>query len=168
MTLSFRTDRSRQTMQTQISLLLEQQSDPGLHCLLFHLHHFDKILKVWLFCSNFRLITAKNYGVPKLRNSTVHVFLFPQLPPSVVITVCSVWSLMVCLSRLYLGVHTVLVSKETLYLYPPQKVVLGGYTVDSVIPRSFFFMVLLCNFSTYCPILFKFSPHLSHQTLHVL
>ena len=24
-------------------LLLEEQSDQGLHCLLFHLHHFDKI-----------------------------------------------------------------------------------------------------------------------------
>ena len=34
MTLSFRTDRSGQTVQTQIRLL---------RCLLFHLHHFDKI-----------------------------------------------------------------------------------------------------------------------------
>ena len=40
---SFRTDRSGQTVQTQIRLLLEEQSDQGLHCLLFHLHHFDKI-----------------------------------------------------------------------------------------------------------------------------
>ena len=43
MSLSFRTDRSGQTVQTQIRLLLEEQSDQGLHCLLFHLHHFDKI-----------------------------------------------------------------------------------------------------------------------------
>ena len=43
MTLSFRTDRSGQTVQTQIRLLLEEQSDQGLHCLLFHLHLFDKI-----------------------------------------------------------------------------------------------------------------------------
>ena len=42
-TLSFRTDRSGQTVQTQIRLLLEEQSDQGLHCLLFPLHHFDKI-----------------------------------------------------------------------------------------------------------------------------
>ena len=42
MTLSFRTDRSGQTVQTKIRLLLEEQSDHGLHCLLFHLHHFDK------------------------------------------------------------------------------------------------------------------------------
>ena len=39
MTLSFRTDRSGQAVQTQIRLLLEEQSDQGLHCLLFHLHH---------------------------------------------------------------------------------------------------------------------------------
>ena len=32
MTLSFRTDRSGQTVQTQIRLLLEEQSDQGLHC----------------------------------------------------------------------------------------------------------------------------------------
>ena len=43
MILSFRTYRSGQTVQTQIRLLLEEQSDQGLHCLLFHLHHFDKL-----------------------------------------------------------------------------------------------------------------------------
>ena len=43
MTLSFRTDWSRQTVKTQIRLLLEEQSDQGLHSLLFHLHVFDKI-----------------------------------------------------------------------------------------------------------------------------
>ena len=43
MILNFRTDRSGQTVQTQIRLLLEEQSDQGLHCLLFHLHVFDKI-----------------------------------------------------------------------------------------------------------------------------
>ena len=43
LTLSFWTDRSGQKVQTQIRLLLEEQSDQGLHCLLFHLHHFDKI-----------------------------------------------------------------------------------------------------------------------------
>ena len=32
MILSFRTDRSGQTVQTQIRLLLEEQSDQGLHC----------------------------------------------------------------------------------------------------------------------------------------
>ena len=43
MILSFRTDRSGQTVQIQIRLLLDVQSDLGLHCLLFHLHVFDKI-----------------------------------------------------------------------------------------------------------------------------
>ena len=36
--LNFRTDTFRQTAQTQIRLLLEEQSDQGHHCLLFHLH----------------------------------------------------------------------------------------------------------------------------------
>ena len=43
MILNFRTDRTGQTVQTQIRLLLEEQSDQGLHCLLFHLHLFDEI-----------------------------------------------------------------------------------------------------------------------------
>ena len=43
MILSFWTDRSRQTVQTQIRLLLEERSDQGLHCLLFNLHLFDEI-----------------------------------------------------------------------------------------------------------------------------
>ena len=38
MILSFRTDSFGQTVHTQIRLLLEEQSDQGLHCLLFHLH----------------------------------------------------------------------------------------------------------------------------------
>ena len=41
MILSFQTYRSGQTVQTQIRLLIEEQSHQGLHCLLFHLHHFD-------------------------------------------------------------------------------------------------------------------------------
>ena len=44
MTLRFQTDRSGQTVQTQIRLLREEeQSDLGLRCLLFHLHVIDKI-----------------------------------------------------------------------------------------------------------------------------
>ena len=54
MILNFRTDRSGQTVQTQIRLLLEEQSDQGLHCLLFHLHLFRKIHKVWPLCWYFR------------------------------------------------------------------------------------------------------------------
>ena len=37
MILSFWTDIPLQTMHTQIRLLLEEQSDHGLHCLPFHL-----------------------------------------------------------------------------------------------------------------------------------
>ena len=43
MILSFRTDRSEQTVQTQIRLLHEEQSDQGLHCWLFHLHLSEEI-----------------------------------------------------------------------------------------------------------------------------
>ena len=46
MSLSFLPDRSEQTVQTQIRLLLEQQeqSDQGLHCLQCRLHHLDALL----------------------------------------------------------------------------------------------------------------------------
>ena len=44
MILSFRTDRSGQTVQTQTRLLLEKQSDQGLHCLPFCLHRLDSLL----------------------------------------------------------------------------------------------------------------------------
>ena len=44
MSLNFLTDWSGQIVQTQNKLLLEEQSDQCLHCLLFHLHVFDKIL----------------------------------------------------------------------------------------------------------------------------
>ena len=43
MILSFCTDRFGQPVQTQFRLLLEEQSDQGLHCLLFPLHLFDEI-----------------------------------------------------------------------------------------------------------------------------
>ena len=38
------TDRSGQIVQTQIRLLLEEQSDQGLHCLPFLLHCLDSLL----------------------------------------------------------------------------------------------------------------------------
>ena len=43
MILSFWTDRSGHTVQTQIRLLLEEQSDQGLHCLPFCLHRLDSL-----------------------------------------------------------------------------------------------------------------------------
>ena len=56
MILSFRTDRSMQTVQTQIRLLLEEQSDQGLHCLPFCLHLRDTLYKGK--ATLFRIITA--------------------------------------------------------------------------------------------------------------
>ena len=47
MTLSFRTDGSGQTVQTQIRLLLEEQSDQILHRLLFHLHLLKGQNSLW-------------------------------------------------------------------------------------------------------------------------
>ena len=44
MILSFRADRPGQTVQTQIRLLLEEQSDQGLHCLPFRLHRLDSLV----------------------------------------------------------------------------------------------------------------------------
>ena len=44
MILRFRTDMPGQTVQTQIRLLLEEQSDQGLHCLPFRLHRLDTLL----------------------------------------------------------------------------------------------------------------------------
>ena len=43
MILSFQTDMPGQTVQTQIRLHLEEQSDRGLHCLPFRLHHLDSL-----------------------------------------------------------------------------------------------------------------------------
>ena len=44
MILSFQTDMSEQTVQTQIRLLLEEQSHQGLHCLPFRLHRLDSLI----------------------------------------------------------------------------------------------------------------------------
>ena len=55
MILSFWTDRSGQTVQTQIRLLLEEQSDQGLHCLPFHVHPLDALL-----CGNIALFKISN------------------------------------------------------------------------------------------------------------
>ena len=44
MVLIFPTDKYGQTVQTQIRLLLEEQSDQGLHCLPFRLHLLDALL----------------------------------------------------------------------------------------------------------------------------
>ena len=69
MILSFRTDRPGQTVQTQIRLLLE--SDQGLHCLPFRLHHLDSYSMVEPHSSNFRVITINILGVRIFRKFTV-------------------------------------------------------------------------------------------------
>ena len=55
-----------QTVQTQI--ILVEQSDQGLHCLLFHLSPFDKI--------GYSL--AKFSGIRKFRSITVFLYLLSR------------------------------------------------------------------------------------------
>ena len=74
MIISFRTYRPGQTVQTQIRLLLQKQSNQGLHCLLFLLHLFGKIPKGFVSLFNFRLITANISDVQKFRNFTVESY----------------------------------------------------------------------------------------------
>ena len=62
MIFNFWTDRSGQTVQTQIRLLLQEQSDQGLYLLLIHLCLFNKILKGLASLFEFRFITAKFSG----------------------------------------------------------------------------------------------------------
>ena len=64
--LSFRTDRSGQTVQIQIRLLLEEQSDQGLHCLLFHLHHLDKVPYGLASLFEFKVDYSKAFWHPKI------------------------------------------------------------------------------------------------------
>ena len=45
------TDRSQQTVQTKIRLLLKKQSDQGLRCLPFHQHLLDALMQ-----SNFSIL----------------------------------------------------------------------------------------------------------------
>ena len=42
------TDRSQQTVQTKIRLLLKKQSDQGLHCLPFHQRLLDALMQAML------------------------------------------------------------------------------------------------------------------------
>ena len=75
MILIFRTDKSGQTVQTQIRLLLKEQSDQGIHCLLFTCISLMKYPKL---CLNFRLFTAKFSVVRKFRNFTVPCLSYLQ------------------------------------------------------------------------------------------
>ena len=79
---SFQTDRVGQTVQTQIRLLLEEQSDQGLHFCYSICIVLTKYPKVWPVCLNFRQIT-ENFS--SIRKFTVHLFLFlgnsSSIPP---------------------------------------------------------------------------------------
>ena len=66
--LNIGTDRSEQTVQTQISLM--EQSDQGLLCLLFCWHLLNTILHC-KNCSNCRTIMVIISGVPIFRIFTV-------------------------------------------------------------------------------------------------
>ena len=70
MILNFRTDRSGQTVQSQIRQT-EEQSDQGLHCLLFHLHVFDKIPSGLASLFEFQVNYSKVSCIRKFRNFMV-------------------------------------------------------------------------------------------------
>ena len=52
------TDRSQQTVQTKIRLLLKKQSDQGLRCLPVHPHILDALMQCYLNVSIFRTIMS--------------------------------------------------------------------------------------------------------------
>ena len=56
-TLSIRTDRTDKTVKTLIRLLLEEQSDQGLHCLSFYPLHLHIILQRKPKLFNFRIFS---------------------------------------------------------------------------------------------------------------
>ena len=59
-----------QTVQTQIRLPIEEQSDLSLHCLLFHFHHLEVSYNgrsSWFDLKNLRVFTFKFVGVRKIR-----------------------------------------------------------------------------------------------------
>ena len=52
------TDRSQQTVQTKIRLLLKKQSDQGLRCLPFHQHLLDALMQCYIKLFYFRTVMA--------------------------------------------------------------------------------------------------------------
>ena len=69
--LNIGTDRSEQTVQTQIRLLLMEQSDQGLLCLLFFCIFWTQYWTVKSNCSNCMTIMVIISGVPIFRIFTV-------------------------------------------------------------------------------------------------
>ena len=74
MILSFQSDMSGQTVHTQIRLLLEEQSDQGLHCLQFHLHLLEALLYGNASLFKFRGDSSKFFGCPNFYLSRVTGF----------------------------------------------------------------------------------------------
>ena len=66
MVLSFWTDRPLQTVQTQIRLLLEEQSDHGLHYLSFCLYRLEKFLYGKTSLIEVSLDYKEHFGCPKI------------------------------------------------------------------------------------------------------
>ena len=64
--LSIRTDRSDKPVKILIRLLLEEQSDQGLHCLSYYLLHLHIILQGKPKMFNFRILSILISGVPIL------------------------------------------------------------------------------------------------------
>ena len=62
---------SGQTVQSQIRLLLEEQSDQCLHCLLFHPH----LSETFLSCTTNFLDYSNIQGILKFRTFTVGINL---------------------------------------------------------------------------------------------
>ena len=69
MFLSFWTCGSGQTVQTQIRLLLGEQSDQGLHCLHYRLHLLKAIFHRKTFL--FKFLDVKLLGVRIVRTFTI-------------------------------------------------------------------------------------------------
>ena len=68
--LSIGTHRSVQSVQTQIRLLLKEQSDQGLHCLPSHLHLLDI---VELNCPSFRTVMEIMLGLANFKILAISV-----------------------------------------------------------------------------------------------
>ena len=73
-------------MQTQIRLLLQEQSDQGLHYLPFHLHHFDAFLHCKPSLLFFRTNTVINLCVPIFKISAVVWLLITLVKPDKCLT----------------------------------------------------------------------------------
>ena len=107
MILHLQTDRFGQTVQTQIRLLLEEQSDQGLHCLLLNLHYYH--LKyhtiVQPLSLNFRMFTENLVCIRKCSNFTVSVK-----------TICHTCSRITCFSSFSVFLLSCELKSETLVL----------------------------------------------------